>query len=74
MCLSAPRVSYNPLAAQPTPVAAYDNAQAQAQASLEARLRRARAGAAADVLTGPLGIPSARAARPSTPVLGGVAQ
>jgi len=62
----------SPLAA--TPVAAYDNAQAQAQADMEGRLRRMRAGAAADILTSPLGIPSGRAARPSTPILGGVAQ
>jgi hypothetical protein len=34
-----------------------DSQRATAQASFEARLRRRKAGAAADVLTGPLGIP-----------------
>lgn len=47
-------------------VAATDNAEATRQADLEARLRRRRSGAAANVLTGPRGIPS-------TPKLGGVA-
>jgi hypothetical protein len=47
-------------------VASTDNAEAQAQADLEARLRKRRAGAAANVLTGPTGIPS-------TATLGGVA-
>jgi hypothetical protein len=47
-------------------VAAYDNAEAQQQADMEARLRKRRAGAAADILTGPNGIPA-------TPKLGGTA-
>ena len=50
----------------PLKVAAYDNQEAQTQGDLEARLRRRRAGAAANVLTGPSGIPS-------TSTLGGVA-
>lgn len=49
------------------PVAATDNREATMQADLEARLRKRRAGAAANVLTGPGGIPA-------TPTLGGVAQ
>jgi hypothetical protein len=49
-----------------TQVAAYDNTEAFAQSDIEARLRRRRAGAAANVLTGPTGIPA-------TPTLGGVA-
>lgn len=48
-------------------VAAYDNQEALQQADIEARLRRRRAGAAADVLTSPTGIPS-------TPTLGGTAR
>lgn len=51
---------------QKTQVAAYDNREALQQADLEASLRRRRAGAFANVLTGPRGIPS-------TPTLGGVA-
>lgn len=47
-------------------VAAYDNTEALRTADTEARLRRRRAGAAADVLTSPTGIPSTR-------TLGGVA-
>lgn len=50
----------------PVQVAAYDNDEANKQADIEARLRRRRAGAAANVLTGPTGIPA-------TPTLGGVA-
>lgn len=47
--------------APPRPqVAAYDNQEATQQADIEARLRRRRAGAAADILTGPMGIPSTR--------------
>jgi hypothetical protein len=49
-----------------TPVAAYDNREAMQTADMEARLRRRRAGAAANVLTGPSGIPT-------TATLGGVA-
>jgi hypothetical protein len=47
-------------------IAAYDNGEATKAADLEASLRRRRAGAAAAVLTGPMGIPS-------TATLGGVA-
>lgn len=39
-------------------VAAHDNAEALKTADIEARLRKRRAGAAADVLTGPSGIPA----------------
>lgn len=52
--------------AQPQ-MAAVDNREANANADIEARLRRRRAGASADILTGPRGIPSTR-------TLGGVAQ
>lgn len=51
----------------PLQVAAYDNQEAMQQADIEARLRKRRAGAAADILTGPSGIPY-------TATLGGVAQ
>lgn len=60
MCMSVPKIK------QPA-MAAIDNSQAIAQASLEARLRKRRAGAAADILTSPRGIPY-------TPTMGGVAQ
>lgn len=50
----------------PLQVAAYDNQEAMQQSDLEARLRKRRAGAAADVLTAPSGIPA-------TATLGGVA-
>ena len=60
MCFSKPpKIS-------PLQVAAYDNQEANNQADIEARLRKRRAGAAADVLTSPRGIPS-------TPTMGGVA-
>lgn len=51
MCFSAPKI-------QPLQVAAFDNIEALQQADIEARLRRSRAGAAADVLTSPTGIPA----------------
>lgn len=51
---------------QPLSVASTYNQEAQTQADLEARLRKARAGAAANILTSPTGIPS-------TATLGGVA-
>jgi hypothetical protein len=51
---------------KPVQVASYDNEEAQGQADIEARLRRRRAGAAANVLTSPSGIPA-------TATLGGVA-
>jgi hypothetical protein len=41
----------------PQRIAAYDNREATEAADTEARLRRRRAGAAANVLTGPMGIP-----------------
>jgi len=63
MCMSRPKMP----AAQKPQVAAYDNTEALKQGDIEARLRRRRAGAAADVLTGPAGIPA-------TATLGGVAQ
>jgi len=60
MCM--PRVR----APKPVQVAAYDNQEALAQADLEAALRRRRRGAAANILTGPMGIPA-------SPTMGGVA-
>jgi hypothetical protein len=51
---------------QKTQVAMIDNDEATAAATLEAKLRRRRAGAAADILTSPTGIPS-------TASMGGVA-
>ena len=62
MCFSKPKIP------GPQPIAAYDNQEANRQATLEAQLRRRRRGAAADVLTSPVGIPSG-----STATLGGVA-
>lgn len=53
MCMS-PKMP----AAAPTIIPATDNGEANRQATLERSLRRRRAGAAADVLTGPAGIPS----------------
>lgn len=61
MCFMKAKVPATPA------VAATDNAEASATADLEARLRRRRAGAAAQVLTSPTGIPS-------TPTMGGIAQ
>jgi hypothetical protein len=45
-------------APRPVQVAAYDNSEALRQADMEAALRRRRRGAAANILTGPMGIPS----------------
>ena len=45
-------------APKPVQVAAYDNTEALAQADMEASLRRRRRGAAANILTGPMGIPA----------------
>lgn len=49
----------------PTPalqaIAAADNREATQRGTMEARLRRLRSGAAANVLTGPTGIPAAAA-------------
>lgn len=62
MCLfKTPKIA-TPAAQQ---IAAYDNTDATKQADIEARLRRRRAGAAAQILTSPTGIPS-------TATLGGV--
>ena len=41
----------------PAPIAAFDNAEAIRTGDLEASLRRRRAGAAANILTSPGGIP-----------------
>lgn len=43
---------------RPVQVASYDNQEALQQADQEASLRRRRRGAAANILTGPGGIPS----------------
>lgn len=53
-------------APRPNQVASYDNAEALAQADMEAGLRRRRRGAAANILTGPTGIPA-------NPTMGGAA-
>lgn len=53
-------------APKPVQVAAYDNSEALAQADMEAGLRRRRRGAAANILTGPSGIPG-------NPTMGGAA-
>lgn len=53
-------------APKPVQVAAYDNSEALAQADMEASLRRRRRGAAANILTGPMGIPA-------SPTMGGTA-
>jgi hypothetical protein len=45
-------------APKPVQVAAYDNSEALRQADMEAGLRRRRRGAAANILTGPSGIPA----------------
>ncbi len=61
MCLpKSPTVS-------PIKIAARDNSEAIRQSDIEARLRQRRAGAAANVLTGAMGIPSGQ----STGQLGG---
>lgn len=52
--------------AAPAQIAAYDSQEANQQGDIEARLRRRQRGAAANVLTGPSGIPA-------TSKLGGVA-
>lgn len=54
MCMRQPRI---PTAAPPL-IAAPDNQNAIAQSDLEARMRKRRAGAAADILTGPTGFGS----------------
>lgn len=55
-------------AAAPQLIPSTQNVEAQQQADLEAALRRRRAGAAANILTSPVGIPSGTTAQ-----LGGVA-
>jgi hypothetical protein len=61
MCkMKTPKLPSQPMIAAP------DNQEALAQADQEAMLRRRRRGAAANVLTGPSGIPA-------TPTMGGVA-
>lgn len=55
MCLSQPKMPSQPA---PPIIAAPDNREAGRTADVEARLRRARSGAAANILTGPRGIPS----------------
>ncbi len=52
MCM--PKIKSPP----PVQVASFDNEEALRQADMEAGLRRRRRGAAANVLTGPMGIPS----------------
>lgn len=46
---------------QPQRFAATDNSEASRQASLEMALRRRRRGAAADILTSPVGLPGTTA-------------
>jgi hypothetical protein len=66
MCIA--RAFRGPKIPDPKPAifAAPDNTEATRAASLEAALRRRRAGAAADILTSPTGIPA-------TATMGGVA-
>ena len=65
MCIfSSPKVP----AAAPVLIPSTANREAEQQAGLEDRLRRMRAGAAANVLTSPTGIP----ARPAVAKLGQV--
>jgi hypothetical protein len=65
MCLKKPKMpSFKPA---PQLIPATDNLEARRAADMEALLRRRRAGAAADILTGPGGIPA-------TPRLGEVAR
>lgn len=45
---------------------AIDNTEAQRQADIEAALRRRRAGAAANVLTSPIGVPAGGAGKTTT--------
>lgn len=55
-------------AAGPVVLPSTDNAAAQREADIEAALRRRRAGAAANVLTGPAGIPSGATPKLGAPV------
>lgn len=54
-----------------TILAAPDTGASRRRGDLEARLRRLRAGAAADVLTGPMGVPAGPGAAGLTDTLGG---
>ena len=54
MCIGQPKM---PSIAAPQ-IAATDNREANQQGDIEARLRKRRAGAAANVLTSAIGIPS----------------
>jgi hypothetical protein len=56
MCMARPKM---PTIAAPL-IAAPDNTEAIQQGELEAMLRRRRAGAAANILTSPVGIPATR--------------
>ena len=53
-------VGRRPTMPAPALIAAPDNREAVAQGEMEARLRRMRAGAAANILTSPVGIPSTK--------------
>lgn len=53
--------------AAPAIIPAPDNGAARREADIEAALRRRRAGAAADVLTSPVGIPSGTTRRLGSP-------
>lgn len=57
MCFGIKNAAANTPA--PQLIAAYDNREAVQQGNIAAWLRRLRAGAAANVLTSPVGIPSA---------------
>lgn len=66
MCrVRTPDFSAMPTPAMPTPalqaIAAPDNVEATRRGTMEAQLRRLRAGAAANILTTPTGIPAASA-------------
>lgn len=73
MCMFGGAPKLEPVAA---PILAAGSEAARREGSLEARMRRARAGAAADVLTGPEGLGGglAAAARAGAPAMtfGGV--
>lgn len=53
MCLMQPKIP------TPAPIANMDNRESALQQTVEARLRRRRAGAAANILTSPTGLPAA---------------
>lgn len=66
MCLRGPKL---PTAAAPMLIPAANNGEAEREADMQAALMRRRRGAAANILTGPGGIPN----RPAAAQLGGVA-